>query len=277
MRKLLTFFGFALLLTSCISTKRLTYLQDQPGKPVLLDSLGFQPIQQTEYRLQVNDMLNIQIKSFNEEADKFFNLENNSNGGMRMMMGGGQGGGGNPFLYFSGYSIDLNGNVQLPVLGNVYLQGLTVNEARDKINGLLKDYFNDNLVFVKLQISGIRYTVIGEANNVENYIFNNQVNIFQALAAVGGLNTFSNRKRVQIYRQYPEGIRMFEIDLTDRNVISNPMYLIQPNDIINVMPLRQRTWGIGEQGVQTILTSIGLITSSLTFYLFLTSLRPNEE
>jgi polysaccharide export outer membrane protein len=277
MRKIFIFLVFALLLTSCISTRRLTYLQEQPGKPVQLDSLGFQPIQQTEYRLQVNDMLNIQIKSFNEDADKFFNLEN-QNGGNRMMMGGGaQGGGGNPFLYFMGYSLDLNGNVQLPVLGSVHLAGLTVNEAREKINTLLKDYFNDNLVFVKLQISGIRYTVIGEANNVENYIFNNQVNIFQALAAVGGLDVYANRRRVQIFRQYPEGIKMFEIDLTDRNVITNPMYLIQPNDIINVIPLRQKTWGVGEQGVQTILTSIGLITSSLTFYLFLTSLRPNEE
>jgi len=278
MRNLLIVVAALALLSSCISTKRLTYLQELPGKPVALDSAGFQTIQQSEYHLQVNDLLNIQIKSFNEEADKFFNLQDQQGGGMMrggMMMGGG--GNGNPMLYFTGYALDLNGDVRLPVLGDVNLQGLTVVEATNKINELLKQYFNDDLVFVKIQISGIRYTVIGEAINRENYVYANQLNIYQALASVGGLQVFADRRHVEIYRQYPEGIKRFEVDLTDRNVISNPMFLIQPNDIINIKPLKQRTWGIGDQGVNTLLTTISVITSSITFYFFLSSLRPNES
>lgn len=278
MRNTLIVVAALALLSSCISTKRLTYLQELPGKPVELDSAGFQTIQQTEYHLQVNDLLNIQIKSFNEEADKFFNLQDQGGGGMMrggMMMGGG--GNGNPMLYFMGYALDLNGNVRIPVLGDVNLQGLTVVEATDKINDLLKKYFNDDLVFVKLQISGIRYTVIGEAINRENYVYANQLNIYQALASVGGLQVFADRRQVEIYRQYPEGIKRFEVDLTDRNVISDPLFLIQPNDIINIKPLKQRTWGIGDQGVNTLLTTISVITSSITFYFFLSSLRPNES
>lgn len=277
MRKLLLLLGVSILMSSCISTKRLTYLQEKPGKPVKVDSLGFIPIQQVVYRLQKNDLLQIQIKSFNEEADKFFNLQNGQNGNAMMQGGGGMMGNGNAMLYFNGYSLDINGNVRLPVLGDVNLEGLTIDEATDKLNNLLKDYFNDNLVYVKVQIAGIRYTVIGEGVGKENYYFHNQLNIIQAVASAGQMSVFANRQDVEIYRQYPEGMRVFTVDLTDRNVISDPMFLVQPNDIINIKPLRQRTWGVGEQGVQSILTTISVVTSSLTFYFFLRTLRPTED
>jgi polysaccharide biosynthesis/export protein len=283
MRNLLLLAAAAALFSSCISTKRLTYLQDLPGKPIELDSNGFQPYYLSEYRLQKNDLLQIRIKTFNEETDKYFNYQDQDNNRMGMMGGGGMGGSGNPMLYYSGYNVDLNGNVKLPVLGEVRLEGLTLKEATNLINKILKDYFNDNLVYVNVQLGGIRYTVIGEAGHRESYYFNNQLNILQALAAgqgggMGGAKSvFSDLRRVQVFRQYPEGFKMFELDLTDRRIISDPNFFIQPNDIISVRPLPQRTWGIGDQGIPTILTAISVITTSLTFYFFINNLRPTED
>jgi polysaccharide export outer membrane protein len=281
MRNLLLLAAAAALLSSCISTKRLTYLQDLPGKPIELDSNGFQPYFPTEYRLQKNDLLQIKIKTFNEETDKFFNYQEQQNNRMGMMGGGGQGNG-NPMLYYSGYNVDLDGNVKLPVLGNVKLEGLTLPEATNLINEILKEYFNDNLVYVNVQLGGIRYTVIGEGQMRESYYFNNQLNILQALAAGGGgmggrQSIFADLRRVQVFRQNPEGYSSFELDLTDRRIISDPNFFVQPNDIINLRPLPQRTWGIGEQGIPTMLTAISVITTSLTFYFFINNLRPRED
>jgi polysaccharide export outer membrane protein len=285
MRNLLLLAAAAALLSSCISTKRLTYLQDLPGKPIELDSNGFQPYYLSEYRLQKNDLLQIQIKTFNEETDKYFNYMDQTGGMGRMGMMGGGGGSGNPMLYYMGYNVDVNGLVQLPVLGSVRLEGLTLPEAEAYIHQLLKTYFNDNLLFVKVQLGGIRYTVIGEGGQREVYYFNNQLNILQALAAGGGgggmggmqKSIYSDLRRVQIFRQFPQGYQMFELDLTDRRIISDPNFFVQPNDIINIRPLPQRTWGIGEQGIPTILSAVSLITTSLTFYFFIVSLRPSEE
>jgi polysaccharide export outer membrane protein len=283
MRNLLLLAAAAALLSSCISTKRLTYLQDLPGKPIELDSNGFQPYYLSEYRLQKNDLLQIQIKTFNDETDKYFNFADQQVGGGGMMGGGGAMGMGNPMLYYMGYNVDLNGLVQLPVLGGVKLEGLTLPEAEVRIQEMLKAYFNDNLLFVKVQLGGIRYTIIGEGVQRESYYFNNQLNILQALAAGGGgmggnqKSVFADLKRVQVFRQFPQGYQMFELDLTDRRIISDPNFFVQPNDIINLRPLPQRTWGIGEQGIPTILSAVSLITTSLTFYFFITSLRPTED
>ncbi len=55
-----------------------------------------------------------------------------------------------------------------------------------------------------------------------------------------------------IIRQYPQGQEIHYVDLTDRAVMQSPYYYIQPNDMIYVKPLRQKSWGTGTTGTQTL-------------------------
>lgn len=251
-----------LLSTSCVPRKKLTYLQDK--SELELDTAGFQVLRRSYYQVQINDLLSIQIKTFNEDLDKYFNVMEQQNN----MMGGGQMGA-SARLYFNGYSVDPLGNIELPVLGRIYVAGLTVDEITETVTQKLGDFFNQDVIYVKVQLAGIRFTVIGEAGNGQFYIYQNQANIFEALAMAGGADFLGDRRRVQIVRQYPEGVKYFELDLTDKAVVSDPRYFVQPNDIINVKPLRQRSWGIGETGFQTITSLMGAIGSSLALYLFI--------
>jgi hypothetical protein len=74
-QSLLFFALLAFIASSCVSTKKLTYLQDKEGEPLEVDTAGYQKLRRTFYKVQVNDLLSVQFKSFNEEVDKFFNLQ----------------------------------------------------------------------------------------------------------------------------------------------------------------------------------------------------------
>jgi polysaccharide export outer membrane protein len=273
MKQLTQFIFFALLATlvgtSCVSTKKLTYLQDKEGEPLEIDTAGYQKLRRSYYKVQVNDLLDINFRSFNEEVDKNFNLQNGrAGGGMQGNMA--QGGGAQ--IYFNGFTVKSDGKLKLPVLGDVYVNGLTIEEIEAKINKILLDYFIKDQVFIKVKLAGIRYTVIGEGNNGQYFLFQNEANIFEAIGYAGGVDFLGNRYAVQIVRMHPEGVKYYELDLTDKRVVSDPRYFIQPNDIINIRPLRQRSWGIGETGFQTFLSLLGAVSSSLALIVAMRSL-----
>jgi polysaccharide export outer membrane protein len=59
---------------------------------------------------------------------------------------------------------------------------------------------------------------------------------------------------------------MHDIDLTDIRVMQSPYYNLQPNDYILVKPLKQKTWGTGKTGIESIggiMTLISLITTTI--------------
>jgi len=78
----------------------------------------------------------------------------------------------------------------------------------------------------------LRYTATGEVGSPgTNVLFQERVNIFEALANVGDVALTGNRNEVMIIRQYPQGQEIHYVDLTDRAVMQSPYYYIQPNDM----------------------------------------------
>ncbi len=262
MRKLIQYSVLLFLVvavgTSCVSRKKLTYLQDKEGEPLEVDTAGYQKLRRSFYKVQVNDLLDIKFRSLNEEVDKYFNLSNQQNQQMQSARGG------NAAIYFNGYTIYSDGNIRLPVLNDVYVNGLSIEEIEAKLNSILKEYFDQDGVFVKVRLAGIKYSVIGEGNNEgQFYLYQNEANIFEALANAGGIDFLGNRYDVQIVRMHPEGVKYYNVDLTDKRVVSDPRYFIQPNDIINIRPLKQASWGIGTTGFGTFLALLSAVSSSL--------------
>ena len=100
-------------------------------------------------------------------------------------------------------------------------------------------------------------------------LFRERVNIFEAIANVGEIPVTGDKKDVMVIRQYPQGQKIHHLDLTDINVMKSPYYFIQPNDIIYVKPLKQKSIGTGETAVSsltTIATVISLITSGILIF-----------
>jgi polysaccharide export outer membrane protein len=263
--KLLLFISFIGFLSSCISVKKLTYLQDTE-EPLEVDTAGYQMLKRSYYKVQKYDMLSIQIKSIDEATTNYFRIGQGNGVGN---VGGGNRG--SAAIYFTGYSVDEFGNIDFPVLNEVYVEGLTIHEIQELLLVKLSKYFDTSNLFVKAQLAGIKFTVIGEIGGGQYYLYQNEANIFEALAQAGDIATLGNKKEVQIIRQHPQGVKYYEVDLTSKAVVNNPMYFIQPNDIINVKPMKQKTWGVGTTGVQSFLTFASLITTTAALVVLIQS------
>ncbi|HKJ48486.1 MAG TPA: polysaccharide biosynthesis/export family protein, partial [Christiangramia sp.] len=234
-----------LLSTSCIPHKDLVYLQNQE---TALDSTLLLNEKQPPYRIQINDILNIRVKSLDQENIQIFNPvgEANLNATDESR------------AFFDGFTVDLHGNIRIPILGNVNVLGFTTEEIEKMLEKkLLEEEFKETAnIFVSVKLTGLRFTANGEVGSPGTQIlYQNRVNVFEAIANVGEINTVGDCKDVLIIRQYPQGQKIHHLDLTDINVMNSPYYYIQPNDIIYVKPLKQKAIGTGETLFQNI-TSI---------------------
>ena len=252
----------SIFITSCIPNKDLIYLQKK-------DDSGSQPVEQVNqkpYRLQTNDILIITIKAIDPKLVDIFN----TNGGQ----GSGQGSGAGNEMgnYFTGYSVDDHGNILLAILGEVNVLGITVEDVRTKIEKMLNDqYFKTEAgIFVVVKLAGFRYTINGEVGQTgTKVLYQDKVNIMEAIANSGDIAITGDRKDVKVIRRYPQGSETFSIDLTDSKATSSPVFYLQPNDYIYVKPLKQKSWGTGKTGIESLSTIITLLSVATTTYLLL--------
>jgi polysaccharide export outer membrane protein len=247
--------GISIFFTSCIPTKDLVYLQNKNGTAT---DIPISEVMLKPYRLQVNDVLSITIKADDPKLVSIFNPTN-----------GGETGKDAASLYFDGFTVDDHGAIRIPVLGEITAIGYTVEELRMKIEKqLLDEYFKKEAnIFVIVRLAGFKYTINGEVGSMgTKFLFQDHVNIMEAIANSGDITITGDRKAVTIIRQTPTGTEMHDIDLTDINVMKSPYYNLQPNDYIYVKPLKQKTWGTGKTGIEsltTIITLISLFTTAL--------------
>jgi polysaccharide export outer membrane protein len=239
---------------SCVSNKKIIYLQNKgalsPG-----DSLRYAP--QEVYRLQSGDLLQITFRSYNEKATAIFNAAGESGNTNPSMSTAG--------LYFNGYQVDQDGYIEMPVLGKVPARGKTVDEIRGIVVKEADRYFKDAVITVKL--SGITYSILGEVKGPGRYtLYQDRVNILEAVATAGDLTELANRSRVDVFRHYPTGVIKYTIDLTDVNLIRSAYYFVKPNDVIVVSPLKARAAGTGTTGLATFQVLLTVVTTGLLFY-----------
>lgn len=270
MKRILGFFVFVSLLSSCVSTKRLTYLQEE--KEQRADTNKIYQLQRSNYALQPNDIVSIVVRSFDQETAALFNISNFGGGAQGGQGGGGMNNGGDMMFYMQGYPVSLDGKIQMPIIGVLDVSGKTIDEIQGIVETKLNEYFVEDAVFVTVRLAGVRFTVIGEVNNPGRFvIFQNQVNIFEAVNQSGGITMVGDRREVMILRQTKGGISTYYLDLTDADVLSDPYFFIQPNDIINIQPLPQKSWGIGTTGFQTFASLITFVASGLALYVALSN------
>jgi polysaccharide export outer membrane protein len=252
---------FSLFFNSCITNKDVVYLQDK-GTTVdasaQVQSLG------TPYRVQVNDILSVNIKSTDTELKKLVEIfqPTEQSNGLISTEG----------LYFNGFTVDLHGNIEFPILDKINVLGFTTDEIEEKVKqSLLDNYLKDvSKIFVTVKLAGLRYTVTGEVGSTGVItIFQDRVNIIEALANAGDIKETGDRKDVIVIRQYPDGQKIHHINLTDRAALKSPYYYIKPNDMILVKPLKRKALGAGQTASQTITTVASVFSILLSTYLLI--------
>jgi len=261
MRKIIAVITLFAMFTSCIPLKKQVYFQGEMQQNDSITKIMNQP-----YRLQVDDLLDVQIKSSEDNVTKIFDPKtsgNNNNNRSNEAQ-----------IYFNSYSVNKHGNIRLPYLGEINVLGYTTVEVQEKIDKEFQKYFKDpNDVFVEIRLAGIRFTTIGEVGETGiNVIYLNQLNLVQALAESGDIKITGNREKVHIYRQEINGTKMYTVNMLDINSFDSNNFYVQPNDVIYVEPLKQKSWGTGTSGMQTISSLIAVLSLVTTTILLINAL-----
>lgn len=222
-----TLFALALLasLASCVGRRNINYLQDGS----LSNTSKLFTNRKFEYRIQVNDVLSIRVLGLDDATTRFFNVEN-ANSGLGLN---------DATLYVNGFSVDKTGNVQLPTVGKIKLQGLTVGEAQDLVQRKINEYFTNATVILKLV--SFRVSVLGEVERPGSYfVYNNQITLLEALAQAGGPKEFGDKRHVTLMRQSDQGTQALYLDLSKTEVLTSEYYYLLPNDVVYVPTLKAR-------------------------------------
>ncbi|WP_075352689.1 polysaccharide biosynthesis/export family protein [Algoriphagus marinus] len=243
-------------------------LGDQ-SNPVISSSENL-PYSFEEYYLQKFDIVDINITTTSAEINELLNVATITSQNNMMMGGGGQAGG--DVFFMNGYTIDEFGKVELPLIGEIALDGLTTIEAKKLIENEVKRYVNEDEYFVRIRLGGIRFSALGEFNNPGKItVLQNRVTIFEAIAAASDLNILAKRNELIVVRQYPEGSKIHKINLNDKNLLTSDFYFVRPNDILYAEPLKVREIGNATNFIQTLT----LLTTTITAVALILTLATN--
>lgn len=212
----------SLVLVSCRSTKNVVYLQD-------VDPLKQQEIEQKyEVIIHKDDLLAIMVNSKDPELAVPFNMP------LVTYELGKETSGQNRVL---GYLVDSNGYIDFPILGQLYVEGLTRLQLTDLIKRRLieEDLIKDPIVTI--QFLNFKISVMGEVARPGSFtISGDRITLLEALSMAGDLTIYGRRDRVAVIRE-KDGIRtvLFH-DLRSAELFNSPCYYLQQNDIVYVEP-----------------------------------------
>lgn len=229
------------LITSCITTRKLIYLQYHGTPPDTAIS-----VQNEDYRIQPFDNLFIRVATPDPQWSEMFNTIQASSASNNIT---------EQSADLISYAVDGEGNIELPYAGKFMVAGKSINMVKTGLETVLKSYVTDAVVTVKLINNYI--SVIGEVRQPGRYqIYKNRMNIFQALALAGDLGEYSNRQKIQIIRQISGASVIKEFSLTDRSILTSEFFFVMPNDVIYAKPIKGRFFQLNSFPYSVILSTI---------------------
>jgi len=243
----LALFSF-LALSSCISPKSTTYVKNLPvAKEVQLDTLKI-----PEPLILVNDVLEVKVGGESQETVQYLN---NYFGGVAATAS----------LTGLSFTVDVNGNINLPKVGNVKVAGLTRDQARDTLTNAYKRYLVNPVVSVRF--SNFRFSVLGVVKSPGSFTSTNDtLSIFEAIAQAGDITQFGYFDNVKIIRDVNGKRSVITLNLLDKGILNSQDYYLNRYDVIYV-PSRSLK-SVTENFSRTS-TFIATITSVLAIILVL--------
>ena len=168
----------------------------------------------------------------------------------------------NPYLY--GYLVKPDGIVNLPMIGDVKVEGFTISEVEKVIEQISSTYFKDPIV--KVNVLNFKVSILGEINSPGEYnIVRSNQNLLHLVGKANDLTEFANRKKIKIIRNNgPNSSKIIYLDLTDPDVLNNKDFYLQPQDIVYVEPLKKKFYS-----VRSLSSAVSVSISAITLYLLL--------
>ena len=209
-------------MASCTSQKKLAYLNNLP------ETGGEEKftMEVPDYKIKTRDVLYITLKAMNPEGQIMDFLSGGGIGSGAYMQG--ESGG-----YLYGYDVKMDGNIILPVIGTVHVEGKTLEETRK----ILQEEFSKSYknATVECKLLSFKFTVLGEVHVPGTYVnYDNYLTVLEAIGRSGGIGDYGDRNNVLVVRPVDKGTKTFKINLQDKKILSSEAYFLLPNDVVIV-------------------------------------------
>lgn len=247
---LVSLISFLFFSSSCVTQRNVEYLQDKDNT-----SKSFNEAIIDDYRLKPSDELYIQISSLDDASASIFSGTGNQ---QSFNMGSIQ-----PYgASLISYTIDKEGYLHLPVIGNVLVKDKTLAQVSTVLKESLTNILSQPIVSVKLVNRFV--SVIGEVRNPGHFAYaKDKLSIFDAIGLAGDITDYGNRKEVILTRnENGKNIRI-NVNLTQSEILASSYYYLRPNDIVYVKPLGKKFWNLRQFPYTVILSTL---TTALLIY-----------
>jgi polysaccharide biosynthesis/export protein len=250
---MLIFMISVLLLSSCISQKKLKYLQNKSGSEVNTEFINERNV---DYKVQPGDNLYIKVSSIDERTSGLFNTVDQRYANNI---------GNDVSVYLNSYTVNEEGYVEFPLAGKIEVKDKTIEQIKSEIKILLSEYLKETLVIVKLVNFNI--TLLGEVKRPGEYkIYQDKINIFEAISFAGDLGDFADRNKVSLIRQTKSGSKIHRLDLTDARILESDYYYLMPNDILYVEPLKGKQFAFANFPYALIFSAVSTTLLLINFF-----------
>lgn len=244
----------AFILASCVPQRKIKYFQAEAGKENIVN---FEVAESESYRVKEGDNIYIKVQSIDEKTYKFFNNDGGQNYASQAYNEAG--------IYLTSYVVTDSGNIEFPFVGNIFVKGFTIDEVKKKVQDVVDQYLIETTVVVKLV--NFKITILGEVKNPGHYvIYQDKINIFEAIGRANDLTVFGNKNEVIVVRQNEKGSVIHEIDLTKRDILASEFFYLQPNDIVYIQPLKGKQFAFAEFPYSLIFSSITTTLLILNYF-----------
>lgn len=250
-----------LLIGSCATPRKVCYLQDVGS------SVRREGIARIAVTVRPEDKISIVVNSQNPELADMFNLPV-----LTHRVGQPMNSNYNYNQQVSSYTVDSNGNIDFPVLGEIHVAGLEREKIAFYIKNELvrKNLVRDAVVIVEFMNMGV--SVMGEVNRPGRFnIERDHLTLLDALSMAGDLTIYGKRESVLVIRRENDGETFYRVDLCDsKSLYASPAYYLRQNDIVYVEPnnVRARQSTLNGNNVRTasfwmslasLLTTLGVL------------------
>lgn len=253
-------FCFPLILfSSCVSHKELITFNET--------SLPYGTTQAInnalDLRVEPDDLLRITVFSVDPEAAAPFNIEPSTT------MVNGQIDASNLEL-FNGYIVDRGGFIDFPLLGQLQVEGMTMQELKESLGEKLKVYLKDPVVTARFL--NFKITVLGEVNAPGLIRLSNpRVTVLDALGLAGDLTDYANRYEVVLIRETDKQRTFDKLNLQQGDLFESPFFYLKQNDVLYVRPIKAKTATVADPAQRII--SYG--TAALSIITLIVALSSN--
>lgn len=206
------FIGIAIILTaiSCVTPARVNYLQDMThGSQIEIEN-------RFEASVAPYDELSIVVSTSSSRQELANPFNQSSDGAARQ----------------GNYLVDVNGNIDFPILGRLHVEGLTRLQIQDTLTGMLRKggYIDDP--FVSVRFSSFKIFFLGGGQGKVLNIPNERCTFLEAIAMLGDLDLHVRRDNISVMREVDGKMVMRHLDPRTSEVFNDPFFMLQQNDFI---------------------------------------------